>query len=80
MSQEIAEEEKETQAAPDMPPELIAEMKRRDVLAKLEEEAEESALGRLCRSKNFWYAVFGVIFFAIMGAIIVWTARDLGYL
>lgn len=80
MSQEIVEEEKDKQAAPDMPQELIAEMKRRDVLAKFEEEAEESALGRLCRSKSFWYAVFGVIFFAIMGALIAWAAKDLGYL
>ncbi|MCQ2396132.1 MAG: hypothetical protein MJ106_00335 [Lentisphaeria bacterium] len=80
MTQENASEEKEKQAAPDMPPELIAEIKRREVLARLEEEAEESALGRLCRSKNFWYAVFGVIFFVIMGALIAWAAKDLGYL
>lgn len=79
MQQDNSVEEKNGQATPEAQPDMLAEMKRREVLAQLEEEAQESTLGRLCRSKSFWYAVFGVIFFAIMGALIAWAAKDLGY-
>ena len=47
------------------------------VLNQLEDEAADSRLGELMRSKNFWYGVFGLIFILWMGALILWVAHDL---
>lgn len=58
---------------------LQKELRRKEVLAQLEEESRESTLGRLCRSKSFWYAVFGGIFFVVMALLLAWVARDLGW-
>lgn len=57
-----------------------AELRKKELLQALEEENQESALGRLCRSKTFWYMVFGAVFFVVMGLLLRWVARDLGYL
>ncbi|MGN0867226.1 MAG: hypothetical protein ACI4SG_06075 [Oligosphaeraceae bacterium] len=57
-----------------------AEWRKKELLQALEEENQESVLGRLCRSKTFWYLVFGGIFVVVMGLLLRWVARDLGYL
>ena len=55
------------------------EMRKIELLRSLEEERQEGALGRLCRSKTFWYAVFGTLLLLFMGWLLLWVARDLGY-
>lgn len=59
---------------------LALELRKRELIERLEEEARETPLGRLCRSREFWFMVFGVIFVLIMGFLIAWVARDLGYI
>lgn len=53
------------------------DMKKTALLSQLEDEAADSRLGELMRSKNFWYCVFGLIFFLWMGGLILWVAHDL---
>ena len=77
--QELTDEQKR-ELSPAELARLESEVRKQQLLAQLEEENRETALGRLCRSKNFWYAVFGSIFVFIMLALIAWAARDLGYL
>ena len=48
-----------------------------ELLAELEMQHQESFLGRLARSKSFWYGVFGTIFFAFMSALLYWVYLDL---
>ena len=55
----------------------LVDMMKTHVLNQLEEEATESQLGAMMRSKNFWYCVFGLIFFLWMGGLILWVAHDL---
>ncbi|MBO4619106.1 MAG: hypothetical protein J5654_03265 [Victivallales bacterium] len=55
----------------------LVDMMKTHVLNQLEEESADSQFGALMRSKNFWYCVFGVIFFLWMGALILWVAHDL---
>lgn len=72
-------EEKKRELSPEQLKRLESEIRKQELLAQLEEENRETAFGRLCRSKNFWYAIFGAIFVGIMLAMIAWAARDLGY-
>ncbi len=51
------------------------ELRAWEIMSRYEEPS--SFLGDLCRSKNFWYAVFGGIFFAFMACLIAWVMRDL---
>ena len=76
----------EKQYSPEELAEIEAEMDKRralvdlmktHVLNQLEEEASDSRFGELMRSKNFWYCVFGLVFFLWMGALILWVAHDL---
>ena len=55
----------------------LVDMMKTHVLNQLEEESADSQFGALMRSKNFWYCVFGIIFFLWMGALILWVAHDL---
>ena len=55
----------------------LVDMMKTHVLNQLEEESADSQFGALLRSKNFWYCVFGIIFFLWMGALILWVAHDL---
>ncbi|MBR4518634.1 MAG: hypothetical protein IKO65_06510 [Victivallales bacterium] len=55
----------------------MIDMMKTHVLNQLEEESADSQFGALMRSKNFWYCVFGLIFFLWMGALILWVAHDL---
>ena len=55
----------------------VMDMKKTALLSQLEDEATDSRFGELMRSKNFWYCVFGLIFFLWMGALIAWVAHDL---
>ncbi|GEM_PF-5275978 len=73
-------EEKKRELSPEQLKRLECEIRKQELLAQLEEENRDTPLGRLCRSKNFWYAIFGTIFVAIMLAMIAWAARDLGYI
>ena len=52
----------------------MIDMMKTHVLNQLEEESADSQFGALMRSKNFWYCVFGLIFFLWMGALILWVA------
>ena len=83
---EAAAEQAQRQFTPEELAEIEAEMDKRralvdmmktHVLNQLEEEATESQFGALMRSKNFWYCVFGIIFFLWMAALILWVAHDL---
>ncbi|MCQ2402429.1 MAG: hypothetical protein MJ202_01715 [Lentisphaeria bacterium] len=70
----------ETQKTPEeQKADLERELRKREALARLEEESRDSAMGRILRSKSFWYAVFGAIFFLFMFYIIRWAARDIGF-
>lgn len=51
------------------------EQRKQELLAQLEKP--ESRFSQLARSKSFWYAVFGVMFFIIMSFIISWASRDI---
>ncbi len=77
------EPEPEPQRTPSITPEeekqLAAELRKQELLERLEEEGQESFFGQLARSKTFWYAVFGILFFVIMGRILYWTGKDLGF-
>ncbi len=78
----LAKQESESEATPSITPEeekqLTAELRKQELIERLEEEGQESLFGQLARSKTFWYAIFGTIFFVIMGGILYWTGKDLG--
>ena len=57
----------------------VRDIKRQEVLNRLELESQEGRFSRLARSKSFWYGVFGTIFFFTMIALIAWAARDMGW-
>ena len=73
-----APEAEKRQTPEEQKADLERELRKREVLARLEEEASDSFMGRILRSKSFWYAVFGTIFFLFMFFIVRWAARDIG--
>lgn len=79
----LVKQEPESGQTPSITPEeekqLAAELRKQELLERLEEEGREGFFGQLARSKTFWYAVFGIIFLAIMGRILYWTGKDLGF-
>lgn len=84
--QPVGENPPQRKYSPEEMAEIEAEMDKRramvdmlktHVLNQLEEESADSQFGALMRSKNFWYCVFGLIFFLWMAALILWVAHDL---
>lgn len=79
----LVKQEPESEQTPSITPEeekqLAAELRKQELFERLEEEGRESFFGQLTRSKTFWYAVFGILFLVIMGRILYWTGKDLGF-
>jgi hypothetical protein len=72
------QEESATTASQDAP--LTDEEKQariREALARLEIEHENNTASTPRLSKQFWYAVFGLVFFAFMAMLCLWAWRDL---
>ncbi len=74
-----SEGESSSSITPEEEKQLTAELRKQELIERLEEEGQESLFGQLARSKTFWYAVFGVLFFVIMGGLLYWTGKDLGF-
>ena len=49
----------------------------REALARLEVEHENNTAATPRLSKQFWYAVFGLVFFSFMAMLCLWAWRDL---
>ena len=72
-------EQEESATTPPAPP-LTDEEKQariREALARLEIEHENNTAGTPRLTKQFWYAVFGLLFFAFMAMLCLWAWRDL---